>query len=79
MYIVRVYDDLDKTKRKIIGLIYYVKMKHIIEFSKKLIRYNDLKKTTNKKYKTYKDLFEIEEVNNLNVCKYFSDGFYDKY
>lgn len=79
MYIVTVYDDLDKEVRKIIGFIYFCKMKHIIKFSNNLIRYNDLKQNQNKKYKTYKDLFSIEEVNSINVCKYFSDHFYDNF
>ena len=75
MYIVRVYHDLEQTQ--IIGLIYFVKIKHIIEFSKKLIRYNDIKNnTTTKIYKTYKNLFRIEEVRGDHVCKYFSDYFY---
>lgn len=78
MYIVVVYDSLEITERKIIGLIYFVKMKDIIKFSNKIISYVDLKDKTNKKYKTYKSLFHIEKVNSINTCKYFCDGFFEK-
>lgn len=78
MYIVIVFDSLIESERKIIGLIYFVKMKDIIKFSKKLISYEDLKDKTNKKYKTYKSLFKVDKINSLHACKYFCDGFFEE-
>ena len=79
MYIVICYDSIFDDG-KIIGLIYFSKIKHIINYTKGVIKYADLKpKHDDKKYRTYKNFFKIIRVRNDDVIKYFTGSFYKSF
>jgi hypothetical protein len=57
MYELIVYNDLNKKEILYRGV--FRKKKDIYIFSKTLIKYTDMNDNIEKKYKTFKDLFEI--------------------
>lgn len=76
MYIVICFDSIFDNG-KIIGFIYFSKIKHIIHYTKGVIKYADLKQKRNdRKYRTYKNFFKIIKVKNDDVIKYFCGNFY---
>ena len=69
MYILLIY--INQTRDKIKSIIFFDKIKDIIEYTKGLIKYNDVNKN-NRKYKTYKSFFQVLYVSNRDTGKYFT-------
>lgn len=74
MYAVFIYNDYENTTLNSICL--FDKIKDILTWSKGLLKYNDVSKTT-RVYKTYKCFFKIIEVSKYDELKYFQK--YKKY
>ena len=68
MYMVFIYNDYENTTINSICL--FDKIKDILTWSKGLLKYNDVSKTT-RVYKTYKCFFKIIEVSKTYELKYF--------
>lgn len=73
MYICIVFNDLEQ--KRINGLIYFMKIKDIIEYTNKLIKYSDIKQK-HKCYRTYKSFFKFQKVRTDHVIQYFCDDYY---
>lgn len=68
MYMVFIYNDYENTTLNSVCL--FDKIKDILTWSKGLLKYNDVSKTT-RVYKTYKCFFKIIEVSKTYEIKYF--------
>lgn len=68
MYMVFIYNDYENTTLNSVCL--FDKIKDILIWSKGLLKYNDVSKTT-RVYKTYKCFFKIIEVSKTYELKYF--------
>lgn len=68
MYAVFIYNDYENTILN--SVCFFDKIKDILTWSKGLIKYNDVSKTT-RVYKTYKCFFKVIEVPRQAEIKYF--------
>jgi len=68
MYMVFIYNDYENTTLNSVCL--FDKIKDILTWSKGLLKYNDVSKTT-RVYKTYKCFFKIIEVSSKDEILYF--------
>ena len=75
-YIVMVFKDpKNHTKKNLFGIYVYTNIKTLLEHSKGLLNYYDLRRKRNIKYITYKSYFNLKEISwdkykfYNNLCK----------
>jgi negative regulator of genetic competence, sporulation and motility len=68
MYVVFIYNDYEN--KLLNSICFFSKIKDILIWSKGLIKYNDVSKTS-RVYKTYKCFFKVIEVPKKDEHKYF--------